>query len=146
MVYTKKDFLAIIDFINKNYGEIEDELAKPYLDNDLPIPDSFFNDAYEEVLERAFNSLKQPKLVTAELDCWLGEEALDRLASDLEWSVGSGSILSKDSFIEGYKLAIAHFNEFTSKEFIAKIIDTISYGGEVITGSYDSGNFKIKLI
>jgi hypothetical protein len=32
----------------------------------------------------------------------------------------------------------------TPKYFVADIIDTNIYGSEVLTGSYDSGNFKLK--
>jgi len=58
--YTEEDLRKIIEWLNKNYSKVEDELAKPYQDKGEDLYDGFFKDAYEEALKRAINSI-QPK-------------------------------------------------------------------------------------
>lgn len=56
--YTKEDLKKIIEWLQKNGSSVEDELAKPFEDEDETLPETFFHDAYNEALNRAFQSIE----------------------------------------------------------------------------------------
>ena len=60
-LYSIKDIHLIIEYMNKNYSRIEDELAKPYEDNREDLPEDFFIKSYNTCLRRAIKSLKIKK-------------------------------------------------------------------------------------
>ena len=59
-LYTEKDIKNAIKWLTKNYSKVEDELAHPLETNQVELPDNFFENVYEEALNRAIQSL-QPK-------------------------------------------------------------------------------------
>jgi len=59
--FSEEDLRNIIKWLNKNYSKVEDELARPFEDNQSEFSDTFFIDAYEEALTRAIDSIRQPK-------------------------------------------------------------------------------------
>jgi hypothetical protein len=59
-LYTEEDIKNAIKWLNKNYSEVEDELAYPLETNQVEFPDNFFESVYEEALNRSIQSL-QPK-------------------------------------------------------------------------------------
>jgi hypothetical protein len=59
-LYTEKDIKNAIKWLTKNDSKVEDELAHPLETNQVELPDNFFENVYEEALNRAIQSL-QPK-------------------------------------------------------------------------------------
>jgi predicted RND superfamily exporter protein len=57
-LYSVDDIHKIIQYINKNYTKIEDELAKPYEDNREDLPDDFFENTYNKCLKLAIENIK----------------------------------------------------------------------------------------
>lgn len=58
-MYSVSDIYEILEFLNKNYSKIEDELANKYESNNEDLPEDFFKSAYEESIKRAINNLKK---------------------------------------------------------------------------------------
>ena len=56
--YTVEDVKKIVEWLQKNASSVEDELAKPFEDEDEVLPETFFHDAYNEALNRAFKSVE----------------------------------------------------------------------------------------
>jgi hypothetical protein len=56
--YTVEDVKKIIKWLQNNAFSVEDELAKPFEDEDETLPETFFHDAYNEALNRAFQSIE----------------------------------------------------------------------------------------
>jgi hypothetical protein len=56
-LYSIEDIHNVIKFMNKNYSNIEDELARPYEDSGEILPDDFFENAYNECFKRAVDSI-----------------------------------------------------------------------------------------
>lgn len=55
--YSKEEVISIIEWMQQNYNRVEDEMAAPYEDNDIEgLPDDFFEQAYKEALNRAFEN------------------------------------------------------------------------------------------
>ena len=57
--YSIDDIRSIIEYMNKNYSKIEDEMAYPYDDRGEDLPESFFEAAYNLCLTRAIESVKK---------------------------------------------------------------------------------------
>ena len=64
-LYSLDDVHKIINYMNKNYSGVEDELAKPYEDKGEKLPDDFFNNAYNLCLKRAIKNIKSNDLRTS---------------------------------------------------------------------------------
>ena len=56
-MYSIDDIKKIIEYMNKNYSSIEDELAKKYQDELIDLPDNFFDVAYNVCLQNAIDSI-----------------------------------------------------------------------------------------
>lgn len=56
-LYSIDDIKKIIGYMNKNYSKIEDELAKPYEDKRMDLPNDFFDSARNLCLKRAIESV-----------------------------------------------------------------------------------------
>ena len=57
-LYSLDDIHKIIDYMNKNYSGVEDELARLYEDKGEDLPDDFFMSAYNLCLKRAIKSIE----------------------------------------------------------------------------------------
>jgi len=57
-LYSIDDIKKIIGYMNKNYSKTEDELAKPYEDKGIDLPNDFFDGAYNLCLKRAIESIQ----------------------------------------------------------------------------------------
>jgi hypothetical protein len=60
--FSLEDIKTVIKWLNKNYSSVEDELFKPYVGREDEVPDNFFNDVYEETLNRGIQSLSTQQL------------------------------------------------------------------------------------